>query len=65
MKRAALLKVSKSNTTDLLHYRRQLSLSNTYYVPGALHTMGNIYCLPARALLQMWVKPFALAHNLV
>lgn len=53
MKRAALLKVSKSNTTDLLHYRRQLSLSNTYYVPGALHTMGNIYCLPARALLQM------------
>lgn len=39
--------------TDLFYYRRQLSLLNTYYVPGTLHTTGNIYCLPTRALFQM------------
>lgn len=40
MKRAVLL----------LYYRRQLSFLNTYYVPGTLHSMGNIYCLPTQTL---------------
>lgn len=40
MKRAVLL----------LYYRRQLSFPNTYYVPGTLHSMGSIYCLPTQTL---------------